>query len=155
MLACRNCRIPITSESGCAICEPLKKHLIQFDEDEESRPSLSEVGSEIVAELRYALRRARKTARDETADEKFRLAATGMILKVGNTASKVLESARKLQTDGLAAVRNMSFLERAKLFIEWYTALPPSYRAQLRDRMSKYELEQSKPVPQLVSGPEI
>ena len=151
MLACRNCRIPLHSTEGCAICLPIKTHLVTVDEDEESKPSLSEVGTEIVADLRYAARQARAVMKDDKLETKLRLDATARILKIGNTAAKVLEAARKLQTDGLAAVRNMSFLERAQLFIGWYTALPPPYRTQLRDRMSKFELDANKTVPRLLT----
>lgn len=104
------------------------------------------MSSEIVSELRYALKQARTIARDEKADAKHRLGATALILKVGNTAAKVLEAARKLQTDGLAAVRNMSFIERAKLYIGWYAALPPPYRARIRSEQDKFEAGTNVPL---------
>lgn len=139
MLACRNCRIPLHAETGCSICLPVKKHLVQVEESEEEKPSLSEVGAAIVADLQYARRVAARIMRNEDAENSDRLAATARILKIGNTAAKVLESARKLQTDGLQAVRNMSFIERAKLFVQWYVELAPPYRAQLRAKMDAFE----------------
>lgn len=145
MLACRNCRVPVHAADGCAICEPIKKHLVSVDEVEEDKPSLSEVGTSIVADLQYARKVASGIMRDDKASSKDRLEATARVLKIGNTASKVLEAARKLQTDGLEAVRNMSFLERAKLFITWYCELPPAYRAQLTERMQQFETDASKP----------
>lgn len=148
-LACRNCRIPLAAQGGCAICEPVKKHLVAVDEDEDARPSLSEVGAGVVADLNYARKVATKLMRDDKAEPKVRLEATARILKIGNTAAKVLEAARKLQTDGLSAVKAMSFVERAKLFIEWYTDLPPPYRAQLRAKMDEYEDHTSRALPEV------
>lgn len=147
MLACRNCRIALTADDGCSICTPIKKHLVQVGEQDDERPSLSEVGSEVVAELRYALRQMKRVTHDEKATSKDRILATAMVLKIGNTAAKVLEAARKLQTDGLAAVRNMSFIERAKLYIEWYTNLPPSYRNSIRDQQERFEAKANKALP--------
>lgn len=148
MLACRNCRVPLVAEAGCAICDPIRKHLVSIDETEDERPSLSDVGAEVVAELRYALRQAKVVHRDPEADPKLRLLATGAVLKIGNTAAKVLEAARKLQTDGLAAIRNMSFLERAELFITWYTGLVPPYRAAIRQKQEEFETRAAKALPE-------
>jgi hypothetical protein len=67
-------------------------------------------------------------------------------LALGNTLAKVLESARKLQVDAKGAVENMSFQERAELFVGWYVDLPPAYRAAVRERFIQYEAEVSKPV---------
>lgn len=150
-LACRNCRVPIAAETGCAICEPLKRHLVAVDETEDDRPSLSEVGSSVVADLQYARRMASKIMRDDTADADTRLAATGRILKIGNTAAKVLEAARKLQTDGISAIQAMSFAERAKIYVEWYCSLPPAYREQLRRKQTEFEGEIQRALPPAVS----
>lgn len=147
-LACRNCRVAILAETGCAICEPIKKHLVAVDENEDEKPSLSEVGSSVVADLQYARRVASKIMRDETVSVTDRLDATARILKIGNTASKVLEAARKLQNDGLAVIQTMSFIERAKIFITWYTELPPPYRVQLRDKMQAWEDDVRKALPE-------
>lgn len=130
------------------MCSEWKRHITVEDQDSDARPSLSDVAGDVVAELRYALRRARNVHRDDTAEAADRLRATALILKIGNTAAKVVESARKLQTDGLAAIRNMSFLERAELFIGWYTALPPSHRENLRAKQDAWEREQSKALPE-------
>lgn len=147
-LACRNCRVAITAETGCAICAPIKKHLVAVDENEEDRPGLAEVGSSVVADLQYARKVASAIMRNESADPKTRLEATARILKIGNTASKVLEAARKLQTDGITAIKAMSFIERARIYIEWYADLPPPYRAQLRAQQDKFEAETNKALPE-------
>ncbi len=146
-LACRNCRVALLAESGCAICEPIKKHLVAVDESEDEKPSLSEVGASVVADLQYARKIASKVMRDPNVSDEDRLNATARLLKIGNTASKVLEAARKLQSDGLAVIQTMSFIERAKIFIGWYTELPPPYRAQLRDKMQAWEDDVSRALP--------
>jgi hypothetical protein len=74
------------------------------------------------------------------------------VVRVSNTIAKMLESARKLQTDGLAAVRNMGFQDRATLFADWYQALPPLYRKKVQAGMEQYEGAVSAPVPELSAG---
>lgn len=123
----------------------MKAQLVNEGEDEGEKPSLSDVGSETVASLRYALRRANKVMRDERATEDQRGVATSQVLKIGNTAAKVLEAARKLQTDGLAAIRNMSFLERAELYLDWYVNLAPTYRTKILAKMHEHEANTAKP----------
>jgi hypothetical protein len=147
MLACRVCRVALLAETGCAICQPIKSQLVALDENEDEKPSLSEVGASVVADLQYARKVASKIMRNEAASDDDRLNATARILKIGNTASKVLEAARKLQSDGLAVIQTMSFIERAKIFIGWYTELPPPYRVQLRDKMQAWEDDVRKALP--------
>jgi hypothetical protein len=148
MLACRNCRINIAAASGCVICNPIRKHLVVVGEDEDERPSLSLVSNEIVTLLRLQLKSIRKALveDDETQSGEKRL------LAAANTLAKVLESARKLQVDGISAVENMSFAERAELFISWITELTPAYRKSLKDKWEAWELETSKPLSQLGDG---
>lgn len=150
-LACRACRRPLTSIESCAICADMKANLVNEGEDESERPSLSDVGSEAVAGLRWILREANAAQRDRNLDARARGDASARVLKVGNTLSKVLEAARKLQTDGLAAIRNMSFIERAELFLGWYTALAPAYREKILAKMHESEARASRPA-ELQSG---
>lgn len=152
MFACRNCRISIAAESGCAVCDPFRKHLVALDESEDEKPSLSEVGIGVVADLQYARRASSTIMRNTTLPAKDRLDATARILKIGNTAAKVLEAARKLQTDGITAIQNMSFLERAELFVTWYTALPPPHRVQLRKKMDEFEAATQLALPDAASS---
>jgi hypothetical protein len=63
-----------------------------------------------------------------------------------NAMTKLLEAARRLQSDGLAAVEAMSFLERAKLFVQWYASLVPAYRGRLREQMARFEESLVAPV---------
>lgn len=151
MLACRNCRVRLAAETGCAICEPIKKHLVAIDEDEDEKPSLAEVGSSVVADLQYARKLASKIMRDDGAGAKERLEATARLLKIGNTAAKVLEAARKLQTDGISAIKAMSFVERARIYIEWYCDLPPPYRSQLRKKQDEFEDRTALALPPAIS----
>jgi hypothetical protein len=141
MFACRLCRTPLAALSGCAVCEPMRANLVALDEDEETRPTLSAVSSELVSALRKRLRYLRGVLDETPGDE---TAASGLIA-VGNTAAKMLESARKLQTDGLAAVESMSVVERAQLFVGWYAALPPPHRTRLRAEMDKHEASLTAP----------
>jgi len=105
-------------------------------------PSLAEVGSESVNALRRQVKFYAGFLKDNPADE----GANRNLVFMTNSVAKILEAARKLQDDGIAAVRNMSFLERAKLFIAWYATLPPAYRSQVREQTEKYEMELSKPL---------
>ena len=142
MLACRNCRVPLSATSGCAICDPIRPQLVSTDESVDSLPSLAEVGAESVTALRRQVRVYSNFLKDNPLDSD----ANKSLVLMANSVAKVLEAARKLQDDGIAAVRNMSFLERAKLFIAWYASLPPAYRTQVRDQVEKYELEINKPL---------
>lgn len=142
MLACRLCRYPINSLDGCDVCRDFKKNLVAVNEDDEEQPSLTVVSQEIIVNLRALSRRAKQLMENS---ETFDKGAT-LAMKAGNTASKVLEAARKLQTDGLEAIKNMSFLERARLYIGWYASLPGPYRLKVRAGQDKLEAETNKPL---------
>ena len=138
----------MTAEHGCALCEPLRALLVSTDEGEDAdRPSLSVVSGETVAALRAQLKVIRATLRDTPEDP----VSFGKMIAVSNSVAKVIESARKLQADGLSAIENMSFLERADLFVSWYSELAPAYRNRLRDELTKFEALTSAPVKLLVS----
>lgn len=142
MLACRNCRIPLGASQGCGICDSFRSQLVSTDESADSAPSLAEVGAESVVALRKQVKYLAAVLRDDPSDQ----VATKNLVLLTNSVAKVLEAARKLQDDGIAAVRNMNFLERARLFIGWYTLLPPAYRSQVRDQQDKHEAEVAKPL---------
>jgi hypothetical protein len=148
MLACRICRIPIASQEGCGVCKDFKAQLISVDVDEDESPSLADVSAEVVGALRVIVKKGRQLLDKGVANKDVKSFAYGtdMIIKAANTSAKVLEAARKLQTDGLAAIRNMSFIERADLYIGWYVALPPPYRQKVRLGMENIEKEESKPL---------
>jgi hypothetical protein len=145
MLACRGCRVPLSAESGCSLCDPIRKHLVVVGEDEEDRPSLAATGGEIVSALRTRLKIIKRLLKDEN-DPKALMQLESRLLAVANTAAKMLESARKIQTDGVQAVEQMSFSERAELFIDWVTSLTPAYRKSLRDKWDEWESQVSKPL---------
>lgn len=148
MLACRACRVPMTAQHGCALCEPIRPHLVTTDEGEDDdRPALSVVSGETVAALRAqmkVIRAALKLAPDDPL-------AFGKMIAVSNSVAKVIESARKLQADGLSAIENMSFLERAELFVAWYAELAPAYRQRLMAELVKFESAAQAPVKQLAA----
>lgn len=152
MLACRACRRPLTAAEGCAICASVKANLVTTEENTEEYPALSDVSSETVSALQVILKRHRDTLRTKGADAEAIAVAESAVVRVANTLAKVLESARKLQSDGLAAVRNMSFQDRATLFADWYQSLPPLYRKKVRDGMQQFEVTTSAPVAALSAG---
>lgn len=143
MFACRTCRKALSSVEGCAICLDFKtKGLVAIDEDEAERPSLSDVSSETVSAIRAQIRHLAKRCKAEPDDD----ASAARLVQMANTVAKVVEAARKLQVDGVTAVNAMSFKERAALFIDWWTALPPAYREQVRKGMDAFEAQHAKPL---------
>ena len=146
MLACRACRVPISAQGGCALCKDFKSQLVDTDEDADENPALSDVGYETIRALRTILKRGAKLVEDPTKVKLFNEGAR-LVVAASNTLAKILESARKLQTDGLSAIRNMNFIERAELFIQWYMSLPPSYRQKLRLTMDEHEAGNAKALP--------
>jgi uncharacterized Zn finger protein (UPF0148 family) len=150
MLACRNCRIPLDAKDGCIICNPIRKHLVVVGDHEQENPGLVVTGNEIVAALRGQVKHIRSLLK--STDEREAMDAEKRLLAVANTASKMLESSRKLQQDGVAAIENMNFAKKAELFINWIMELAPAYRSALREKWDQWELEVSKPLSQLKEG---
>jgi hypothetical protein len=138
-LACRGCRKALLAPAGCALCDPIRKHLIVLNESEEERPSLATVSAEAVNALRAQLR----AYKDQLAVKDLKPADVASIhdkqRAVAGALSKLLDAARKIQGDGLAAVERMSFKERAELFVEWFMTLPAAYRAQLKEQIEAHE----------------
>lgn len=141
-LACRMCRIAMSATVGCAVCDPMRKNLVVVGEDEEDRPSLSGTSAEVVSLLRAQV----KHVKGELERNRSSALSEKRALALGNTLAKVIETARKLQADGRAAVDAMSFQEKKELFVEWYTDLAPQYRNAVREAFAQYEVEVSKPV---------
>jgi hypothetical protein len=152
MLACRACRRPLTAAEGCAICFSVKANLVTTEENVEEYPALSDVSSETVAGLQSIVRTHRKTLNRKGASEEDMAEAEEKLVRVSNAVAKVLESARKLQSDGLATIRNMGFQDRAGLFASWYQSLPPLYRKKVREGMQQFEGEVSSPLPAISAG---
>lgn len=163
-LACRGCRKPLVAQSGCALCDPVRKHLVVLGETEEERPSLATVSTEAVNALRAQLRVYKEQL---AADPRLGPGDLARIHEaqrsVAGALSKLLDAARKIQGDGLAAVERMSFKERAELFVEWFLTLPNVYQAQLLEQIDAHRqawLQVAGPdagpaptVPQLVAPP--
>lgn len=146
MLACRNCRVALTAESGCATCGPVKANLVDTDEKGDERASLSETAGEAVAALRSMLRSARAVLRDPAAGLIARTSAGDDVVRVANSVAKVVESARKLAVDAASTIAGLSFAERAELFVSWYVELPPGSRRALRSKMDEFESAVLRPV---------
>jgi hypothetical protein len=148
-LACRMCRVPLSATLGCAVCDPFRRNLVVVGEDEDDRPSLSGTASEVVALLRKQVQHVK----GELEKNPSSALSEKRALALGNTMAKVIETARKLQADGRAAVEAMSFQERKELFVEWYTDLAPQYRNAVREAFAAYEVEVSRPVAETAADP--
>lgn len=144
-LACRACRKPLLATEGCGVCNPWRKNLVVLGETEEERPSLAAVSTEAVNALRAQLRdyRADLSKKGLDAEERDRLHAAQRA--VAGALSKLLDAARKIQGDGLAAISRMSFKERAELFVEWFMTLPAVYREALRKELDTHEAHLALP----------
>jgi hypothetical protein len=141
-LACRACKQSLMADvRGCGICGTIRKHLILQDTGDEDRPSLTQVSSEMVKMLRDRHRYFATELKDKPGSETL---GKGFIANT-NAMTKLLEAARRLQSDGLAAVEAMSWMDRAKLFIQWYASLPPALRGRVREQMGSFEKVQALP----------
>lgn len=138
-LACRACRKPLLAQTGCGVCNPWRKNLVVIGETEEERPSLASVSNEAVNALRSQLRdyKQRLAVPGVTVDDKDALHARQRT--VAGALSKLLDAARKIQSDGKQAIDVMSFKERAELFVEWFLTLPGVYREALRKQIDAHE----------------
>lgn len=141
MIACRACKVALTAQTGCAICDPIRRNLVVTEEDDGERPSLAVVGNEVVAGLRAQLKHIKALLKTDPDDP-----AGNRLIAIGNTLAKVLEAARKLQADGKSAVEAMSFQERLELFVGWFAELPPAYRVSLRAKLDEFESAKAAPL---------
>lgn len=116
--------------------------MIVVGEAEEEAPSLSGASAEVVGALRTQARRLRErlSESDDASLEK-------RLIGVGNTTAKVLESARKLRADAVGAMEGLTFEEKAALFVEWFSTLPPQYRDALRFKLDQFEAQLAEPLP--------
>jgi len=142
MYACRLCRVPLSASDGCDLCNPMRHNLVVVGENEDERPSLSGVSAEVVTALRGQITAHGRALKADPTDD----VAHRKLVASANSLAKVLGEARKLQEDGTDAVNNMSFAERAKLFIEWVTELPPAYRRSLVEQIADYEAKIAAPI---------
>lgn len=148
MLACRACRVAINAAKGCAICDPVRQNLVVVGEDEADKPSLSGTASLGVELLNRQLRDVQS---DLKANPKSP-AAENRLMKLANTASKLLETSRKLIQDGVSAVETLSFREQCELFVTWVSGLAPAYRAEVLSKLMEFEQSISKPVADSLPG---
>lgn len=132
ILACRGCRHELTSDAGCALCLPVKPHLVVASAVDEDSVSLATVAGEAVSMLRKQLLRAKQAEKLSVAYDPL---LAGDVRAIANTLAKVLDSARKVVQDGADAVGAMSFQEKAALFLEWTATLPGAYRRRLIERL--------------------
>jgi hypothetical protein len=134
--------VPIAAAKGCAHCDPVRENLVVVGETEDDRPSLSGTASEGVRLLRARLVQLEKDLKANPASA----AHEKRLIGVSNAVAKLLETARKLVQDGVSAVESMSFREQAELFVGWFAALSPPYRADVMAKCLNFEQEISKPV---------
>lgn len=128
VLACRGCHRMLTSDAGCALCLPVKPHLVVVSAVDDDAVPLAVVASEAVGVLRKQLTQL-KMAQKATTTYDAALASESR--SVASVLAKLLDSARKVVQDGADAVGAMSFQERAALFLEWTGSLPGAYRRKL------------------------
>lgn len=140
-LVCRGCHKPLQDDDGCALCLPVKPHLMPGDAvvDDDTIP-LAQLAQETAGLLRRQLKqlqveqRARKTYDAALAHESR---------QHSNALSKLLDSARKVVEDGADAVQAMSIQERIALFVEWFRQLPAVYRKRLLEQLQVGEFERA------------
>ncbi len=128
-LSCRGCHHALTSDAGCALCLPIKPHLVVSAAVDEDAVPLALVAQEAVVVLRKQLQAVKSQAKAGGLAYDPLLAAEAR--SIANTIAKVLDSARKVVQDGAEAVESMSFQEKAALFLEWTGSLPGAYRRRL------------------------
>lgn len=126
-LACRGCRHELVEDAGCALCLPVKPHLIVTSAVDEDAVPLAVVAGEAVSLLRKQLTHLKSKSRLNAYDPLDANEARA----VANTLAKLLDSARKVVQDGADAVGSMSFQEKMALFLEWSATLPGAYRRRL------------------------
>lgn len=132
VLACRGCRHILASDAGCALCLPVKPHLVVVSAVDEDSVPLATVASEAVSLLRKQLTHLKSQAR---LNPGYNAIEANEARAVANTLAKLLDSARKVVQDGADAVGAMSFQERANLFMEWTGSLPGAYRRKLIEQL--------------------
>jgi len=153
-LACRFCRVLLSAEGGCAMCTEWKRHLVSADEDADARPALADVTMEAISGLRIIIRRVRPGLSDT--EPRVRIAAERDHIAATHALQKIVDSARKLQGDGVAAIRAMAFEERARLFVDWYLGLAPGHRGRLRVQLNKADAELAAPrTARALTAPEV
>lgn len=127
MLSCRMCRHPLTVESGCVVCLPVKEHLIVSADDGAQIP-LAVVATQGIGMLQRQLAALDKAQSGARAYDPVLANETRAVT---NAIAKLADSTRKLIQDGADAVEAMSFQEKAALFLEWTASLPSAYRRRL------------------------
>lgn len=131
-LSCRGCHNALTADAGCAICLPIKIHLVVSAAVDEDAVPLALVAQEAVVVLRKQLSAVKAQTKGQTVYDPILAMESRAI---ANTIAKVLDSARKVVQDGAMAVESMSFQEKAALFLEWTGSLPGAYRRRLIESM--------------------
>lgn len=148
MLACRVCRIPLSAQEGCAVCNPVRHNLVAVGETEEERPSLAGTSNEAIQGLRDQIRHHKGILKTNPGSSK----SEDALVKCTNALAKIVGETRKLQDDGTKVVEAMSFQERLEMFLGWYFELPPAYRLMMRERMAEHEAALSRPLGEVESG---
>jgi len=128
VLACRGCHHTLVSDAGCALCLPVKPHLVVLSAVDDDAVPLATVASEAVSVLRKQLTQLKNK---QKLTPNYNAADASEVRAVANTLAKLLDSARKVVQDGADAVGAMSFQERAALFLEWTGSLPGAYRRKI------------------------
>jgi hypothetical protein len=132
-IACRGCHRPLIDEAGCALCLPVKPHLIPLEVTDEDAVPLAQLATETATLLRSQLKQLKAW---QKVSPEYNMAVANESRAHAAALAKLLDSARKVIQDGADAVDSMTFQEKAALFKEWFRTLPPAYRRQLHDEMT-------------------
>ena len=132
VLVCRGCHHSLLDEAGCALCLGVKPHLMPVDAVEDEAVPLAQLAQESATLLRSQLKQLKVM---QKATKSYDPALSKESREHSNALAKLLDASRKVVQDGIDAVEVMSFKERADLFKDWFSTLPPAYRRQLHEEL--------------------
>ena len=140
-LICRGCHRALQDDAGCALCLPVKPHLMPADAvvDDDTVP-LAQLAQEAASLLRRQLKQLQV---EQRTCKTYNAAVAHESRQHASALSKLLDSARKVVEDGADAVQAMSLQERIALFVEWFGQLPAVYRKRLLEQLQAGEFERA------------
>lgn len=135
-LACRLCRKVLTAETGCEVCDPIRRNLVVLGDRPEERVDLGDLSTEALLAARARLKKIRQQMKAN--DTRFRSSELHDLLR---TISQLTDSARKIRKEGVSALNAMGFQDRAELFVEWWASLAPVHRDYVKGKLESASRE--------------